>query len=203
MLADDLILFEEYKLFPTMTETIKEIINPLRTITIGKKKEVKIKSLNKARATGEPLYIIDGIATKNTDFFLSLKTSDLIFIKIFRNSKKLARLGFIGKNGIVMVQTKLGNAREPLNKSNLITGLQMPVRFSAPNYDKGVKSLIPDFRSTIFWAPSISTDANGNAQVAFYTSDDVGSLEIRIDGFSKNGEPFTAFRTIEVVNGSN
>jgi hypothetical protein len=203
MLADDVILFAEYKLFPTMTESIKEIINPLRTITIGKKKEVKIKSLNKAVATGEPLYIIDGIATKNTEFFLSLKTSDLVSIKIFRNSKKLARLGFIGKNGIVMVQTKSGNTREGVKKDNLITGLQMPVRFSTPNYDNIAKSLKPDFRSTIFWAPSISTDSNGKAKVEFYTSDDVGTLQIRIDGFSRNGVPFTAFKTIEVVNGSN
>jgi hypothetical protein len=203
MLADDIILFAEYKLFPTMTECIKEIINPLRTIVIGKRKEVKIKSLNKAVATGEPLYIIDGIATKSTEFFLSLKTSDIVYVKIFRNSKKLARLGFIGKNGIVMVQTKSGNTREALNKDNLITGLQMPVRFHAPSYDDGTKNLKPDFRSTIFWAPSISTDSNGNANVEFYTSDDIGTLQIRIDGFSKNGEPFTAFKTIEVVNGSN
>jgi hypothetical protein len=203
MLADDILLFEEYKLFPTMMESIKEIINPLRTITIGKKKEVKIKSLNKTVATGEPLYIIDGIATKNTEFFLSLKTSDLVSIKIFRNSKKLARLGFTGKNGIVMVQTKSGNTREAVKKENLITGLQMPVRFNTPNYGNSVKSLKPDFRSTIFWAPSISTDSNGNAKVEFYTSDDVGTLRIRIDGFSKNGAPFTAFKTIEVVNGSN
>jgi hypothetical protein len=203
MLADDVILFEEYKLFPTMTESIKEIINPLRTITIGKKKEVKIKSLNKAVATGEPLYIIDGTTTKNTEFFLSLKTSEVVYVKIFRNSKKLARLGFIGKNGIVMVQTKSGKARETVNQENLITGLQMPVRFNTPNYDNGVKSLKPDFRSTIFWSPSISTDSNGKAKVEFYTSDDMGTLQIRIDGFSKNGEPFTAFKTIEVVNGSN
>lgn len=203
MLADDVILFEEYKLFPTMTECIKEIINPLRTIVIGKRKEVKIKALNKSVATGEPLYIIDGIATKNTAYFLSIKPSEIVAVKIFRNSKKLARLGFVGKNGIVMVQTKQGNAREPLNQENLITGLQMPVRFHSPNYDNSVKSLKPDFRSTIFWAPSISTDSNGNAKIAFYTSNDVGSLEIRIDGFSKNGEPFTAFKTIEVVNGSN
>jgi hypothetical protein len=203
MLADDIILFAEYKLFPTMMESIKEIINPLRTITIGKKKEVKIKSLNKAVATGEPLYIIDGIATKNTEFFLSLKTSEVVYVKIFRNSKKLARLGFIGKNGIVMVQTKSGKVRETVNQENLITGLQMPVRFNTPSYDNGVKSLKPDFRSTIFWAPSMSTDSNGNAKVEFYTSDDVGTLQIRIDGFSKSGEPFTAFKTIEVVNGSN
>ncbi len=203
MLADDMILFEEYKLFPTMTECIKEIINPLRTIVIGKRKEVKIKALNKSVATGEPLYIIDGIATKNTDYFLSLKPSEIVYVKIFRNSKKLARLGFVGKNGIVMVQTKAGTAREPLNKNNLITGIQMPVRFRVPNYENDTKNLKPDFRSTIFWAPSISTNANGNAKVEFYTSDDVGALEIRIDGFSKNGDPFTAFKTIEVVNGSN
>jgi hypothetical protein len=194
--AEDLIKFEEYKIFPDMTALIKEVINPLRTMTYARQKQVKIKSLNKAYATGQPLYIIDGIATKNTAFFLSLKTSDLIAMKIFRNSKKLARLGFIGKNGIVMVQTKAGNTRETLDPDNLIQGLQQPLSFTENQPE--IAANTPNFRSTIFWSPSIKTDFNGKAQIEFTTTDDTNPIFIRIDGMTTEGVPFTSFKTINV-----
>lgn len=193
--ADDLIKFEEYKIFPTMTELIKEVINPLRTVTYEGEKQVKIKSLNKSVATGQPVYIIDGIATKNTEFFLALKTNDLVSMKIFRNSKKLARLGFIGKNGIVMVQTKSGNSREKLDTNNLIQGLNKPLNFEIRK--KNPSNTNPDFRSTVYWNPSVRTDFNGKTIIEFYTTDDTSPLLIQIDGFTSERIPFTAFKTIE------
>ena len=151
-------------------------------------------------ATGDPLYIIDGIATKNTDFFLSLKPSDLLTVKIVTDPYKLVRFGLLGKNGIVMVQTKMGDAREPLDDpSKLIEGLNRPVNFKARDYSNVQDHRKPDFRSTIHWNPSIKTDSNGKAMVEFFCSDDVGELKIRIDGLATGGRPFSADYDLEVV----
>ena len=42
-------------------------------------------------------------------------------------------------------------------------GYQEPVAFYSPKYDKGNKdnALIPDFRSTLYWNPSLQTDSSG------------------------------------------
>ena len=191
-------MWQDYILFPTMSEFVDEAIRYLLHAKQDHKGIVRIKFLD-PMATDDPLYIIDGVATKNTAFFLSLKPADVLTVKIVKDYRKLARFGLMGKNGIVMVQTKLGDVREPLDdQSKLIEGLNRPVDFPSIDYLDGRDPYIPNFRATIHWAPSIETDANGNATVEFYCSDDVGTLSIRIDGLATGGKPFSAVHSLEV-----
>ena len=47
-----------------------------------------------------------------------------------------------------------------------------------------------DGRVTIFWEPSIWTDANGQAKVEFYTSDRQTGLEVIVNGIEvESGYP--------------
>ncbi|MFK7806484.1 MAG: alpha-2-macroglobulin family protein, partial [Saprospiraceae bacterium] len=41
-----------------------------------------------------------------------------------------------------------------------------------------------DFRSTVYWNPSVTTDKDGKASLEFWNSDDLTTLEARIEGFS-------------------
>ncbi|MBS1542819.1 MAG: hypothetical protein JST14_04255, partial [Bacteroidetes bacterium] len=81
--ADVTIKIQDYLIFPTMEETIREIIPYLRH---RKHKGVSVVRVvysdHDNYTTGDPLYIIDGIITTRTDFFLSLKPSDILTIKI-------------------------------------------------------------------------------------------------------------------------
>ena len=151
------------------------------------------------KVTGDPVYIIDGIATKNTAFFLSLKPSDLLTVKVVKDPHKLERFGLMGKNGIVIVQTRKGNAREPLDDpSKLIEGLNRSVSFKARDHSGAEDAHRPDFRSSVYWNPSVKTDSNGKASVDFFCSDDIGKLSIRIDGLTTEGKPFSAGQDLEV-----
>ncbi|MEK6781484.1 MAG: hypothetical protein AABY93_07245 [Bacteroidota bacterium] len=199
--ADIKINLKDYVLMPTMAEVIKEVIPSVYHRKTSKKSIVRISLLSPmAMPTDDPLYIIDGIATKNTDFFLSLNPADLVSVKIVNTPKKLIPLGLMGRCGIIIVQTKRGNVREPLDDvSKLVQGICRPLAFNAQN-QKHSQPNKPDFRSTIFWNPSITTDAGGKATVEFYCSDDVGELQIRIEGLATGGRPFSATHKLEVVN---
>ncbi|HEY9116734.1 MAG TPA: hypothetical protein VIN11_02845, partial [Roseivirga sp.] len=109
--------------------------------------------------------------------------------------KKLSRFGEMAKNGIVIVNTKTGTVREPVDPNLVILGLNRPIEFNVLDEDWANQSDRPEFRSTIYWAPAIKTDSNGEVTVRFYTSDDTVPLTIRIDGFA-NGKPFTITKTI-------
>ncbi len=201
-MADVTVNLSDYFLFPAMEDFIKEVIPSLFHRKSGGKSIVRVNLPEPliSRATGDPLYIIDGIANKNTDYFLSLKPADVVTLSVVKDWTKLSKFGLMGKNGFVVVSTKQGDMRQPLADSTLlIKGIQMPLRFNAPDYTHPGDLRKPDFRSTIFWNPSIETDATGKATIEFYCSDDVGKLDVRIDGMSSNRKPFSKDYQLEVV----
>jgi alpha-2-macroglobulin-like protein len=76
--------------------------------------------------------------------------------------------------------------------------LQPPVRtfhrarvFYVPAYqrDAPASAQRTDFRSTIYWNPSITTDAFGEATLDFVTSDAITNFRVTVEGLSASGIP--------------
>lgn len=60
--------------------------------------------------------------------------------------------------------------------------------FYKPNYDQdNGEEIIPDFRNTLLWEPSVITDEKGEAVLSFYCSDINTDFVGRIEGVSGNG----------------
>lgn len=193
---------QDYVLFPTMEELLKEVVPSLRYRQAGGKDIVRVTIPEPMVPEEDPVYIIDGIATDNTSFFLSLKPTDLLSIGIVNEPKKLKPLGLLGKNGLVIVHTKAGNVREPIvDSARIIKGINKVVPFHALDYTSDRNRRLPDFKSTIYWSPNISTGADGKATIQFFSTDDLGPLRIRVDGLTTDGSPFSATGNIEVVTG--
>lgn len=187
---------EDFYLFPTFAEFLNEVVRPLRVGQQRGKPLVRVRFLEPEIATGDPLYIIDGIATKNTEFFLSLDPKTLKTISVIKYPKKLSRFGEMAKNGIVLVDTKTGNVREPLDRERLIYGLNSPMEFPQLNSEWANESGNPEFRSTVYWNPSVEIDEEGKASVQLMNSDDIATLAIRIEGFV-GGRPVSLVKKIE------
>ncbi|MCP6374053.1 hypothetical protein NL455_29670, partial [Klebsiella pneumoniae] len=56
----------------------------------------------------------------------------------------------------------------------------------------------PDFRPLIYWNPSVTTNAEGKAQVTFYNADNTGTYEVKIEGISDEGIPGATHARYEV-----
>jgi hypothetical protein len=189
----------KYISFATMKELINEIIPSISYQQRGKKNIVRVGLPTPLKEKTDPLYFIDGVATKNTDFFLSLRPIDILSIKVVYQPRKLVALGLFGKNGIVIVKSKKGDAREPKSNPDYpLKGLSNEIEFASPKFIPGNSENKPYFKSTICWNPSVKTDSSGNATIEFFSTDDVGLMEISIFGFTTTGEPFTAFHQIEI-----
>jgi uncharacterized protein YfaS (alpha-2-macroglobulin family) len=65
-----------------------------------------------------------------------------------------------------------------------------PVRvFPVPQYPAHYDGPRTDFRETIYWNPSVDTNADGDADVTFATSDAVTSFRATVEGFAAGGTP--------------
>ncbi|MBK9034520.1 MAG: carboxypeptidase regulatory-like domain-containing protein [Myxococcales bacterium] len=65
-----------------------------------------------------------------------------------------------------------------------------PVRvFPVPQYTAAYDGPRTDFRETIYWNPTVTTDARGEAEVTFVTSDAVTAFRATAEGFATDGTP--------------
>ena len=106
--------------------------------------------------------------------------------------------------GIINVITKAGdfsNATLPDHALRLAYRVVDPISsFVSPDYsssDTRAKR-VPDFRTTLYWNPSVKQDKEGKARIEFWTSDFSSDYEINVQGITPDGTPFSLKKIIKV-----
>ncbi|MBA3464492.1 MAG: carboxypeptidase regulatory-like domain-containing protein [Deltaproteobacteria bacterium] len=69
--------------------------------------------------------------------------------------------------------------------------------FPVPEYSKNYDGPRTDFRETLYWNPTVETNARGEAEVTFVASDAVTSFRATAEGFSAAGLPGGGEATIQ------
>lgn len=196
---------DDYVIFPTMEELIREVVPSLLHRKVKGNSVVRVVLPDGAIPKEDPLYIIDGIMTKNTSYFLQLKPAEIITIKVVRTINKLNRFGTMGRSGIVLVQTKGIDHKKLKSENTMISvkGINKPMIFRIPSHSVSSDQRIPDFRSTLYWNPSVAINSKGDGSINFSASDDVGTFLIRIQGITSDGRPFNKLDSIQLVFNKN
>jgi hypothetical protein len=202
--SDVQIKVDAYVVFPTMVDLVKEIV-PFLEIKVRKNSKTVRLLINQkkfySRPKNGPLYIIDGAMTKEQEAFLTLKPVDIHSIKLINDANKLTPFGSLGRNGIVLVQTKRKKNEQVVSDSKTVSilGLSQSQTASAEKYTQTKSnSRIPDVRSNLLWAPMIETSSKGESTVRFQCSDLTGESVIVIKGKTKSGIPFEASAVFSV-----
>lgn len=181
--------------FPTIEETLKEIVPLVKCREIDGKKDVRVFLYTAMFGKRSPLYIIDGMMTDSTEYFLGLDPSHLNSIGVMRSEGTLAKYGALGKNGILVVNTKgISDNSVPVSSTALsISGINKRYKFPAVEYstESQRSSRIPDLRTALYWNPQVVTDQEGNAKVSFYTGDVTGLFRVQIEGLMNDGNSFS------------
>lgn len=198
--ADFTVKVDDYVVFPTMEELIREVIPSLQHRKVKGKSQVKVVLPDGALPPDGPLYMIDGVMTRDTDYFLQLKPNDVITVKVVRAYNKLTRMGTLARNGIVLVHTKGMDHKSLLLENTIlpVKGVNKTLTFKLRSHTDSNLTRIPDFRATLYWNPAIKIDASGYAQINFPTSDDIGNYLIRIQGITTDGKPFEKLDSLRV-----
>lgn len=80
---------------------------------------IRIRGTNSLGATSEPLYVVDGVPTKDTK---SINPSDIESISILKDASSAAIYGAQGANGVVIITTKRGTSSKPRISINSYVG---------------------------------------------------------------------------------
>jgi hypothetical protein len=103
----------------------------------------------------------------------------------------------MGRNGFgpgLFFYTKRGETEKTYRdglgiKSTRFTGYSVIRKFYSPSYNQENSSKQEnDFRSTIYWNPLVRTDSTGMANISFYNSDNLGTMNIVVEGISQEGK---------------
>jgi len=92
----------------------------------------------------------------------------------------------------IIITTINGNGWYKFPKTGTLTYRPLPLlqrqEFYSPKYNVASSVILPDYRSTLYWEPNITTDQSGRATVSFYTSDIKGKYTVKVEGLSPDGE---------------
>ncbi len=181
--TNDIFKTEDYELFPTMKEFLNEVISPIQAYNSFGRTVIRVKSLRDDRNTDDdPLFIIDGIATKNVPYILSLDPKLIEEIRVIRDPRDLNLFSTMGEHGIVLMKSYQGGLREEIDPNNIIQGLN-PV-LQKKNVNLTGTEQAPVFDSNVYWNPTWTSSES----LRFIQSNDIGKMRIRVEGF-QSGKP--------------
>lgn len=145
-----------------------------------------------------PLMLLDGVPVFDADEIIAL---DPLKVEKIETVKTRFGKGVLDCLGIVSYTTYAGDlAGHTFHESAVLQqhdGLQTPKLYHFPVYGNAFerRNPTPDFRNTLYWIPEYNFEED---PVGFYTSDDAGEYEVRINGISAEGKPYSMRTTFKV-----
>ena len=144
-----------------------------------------------------PLIMVDNMECSMEELS-SISPSDVQMIDILKDPSETMMFGSKGQGGVIYIYLKRMEDREEKepeemgrNQVEFIPlGYSLPAEFYVPRYqmEENRQDPIPDLRSTIFWKPVVKSNANGQADIFFYTADTPGTYTITAEGITPGGE---------------
>jgi hypothetical protein len=142
---------------------------------------------------GAAAIIVDGMMMDNS-VLSSINPNDVEAIDVLMNPATAGVLGVRGGGGAIHILTRRGSSGSPDRPNGTmikkIMGYAVSREFYSPRYaPPAFQKDIPDYRATLYWNPSVQTDANGKATVTFYNSDNLTTIRAIVEGISSDGQP--------------
>lgn len=201
----DVYLLDDYTRFPTVSETVIEVIEHAWS---RKNKEGKKELIVRGREFDPnygldivPVVLVDGIFIQNHENILEYETKRVKSINVLRDEYYYGNRVF---KGLLSMTTIKGEFDKELSDKYLskVTLFKPRLRKNYFNqlYNEVTNaktSKIPDFRQQLLWMPEFVLNSNEKT-IEFFTSDTNGIYEISLEGFTNNGEPVSVKERIVV-----
>ncbi|GEP49469.1 hypothetical protein FNO01nite_01410 [Flavobacterium noncentrifugens] len=193
-------ILDDYTRFPTVRETITEILKEVDYSKNRKGYTVFLRNYtSEIDVYGPPLILIDGLPVQDLNELFDFPANDIKKVGIINNGYIYGPKTF---SGVISFVTK-NNDYEPkinagyISKTTLLRPLRQKIYYN-PDYSGDNKSIrIPDYRQQLLWIPDLKTE-HQEETLSCYTSDVTGTFEITIEGITNGGEAYFATKTFEV-----
>ncbi|NNC69671.1 MAG: hypothetical protein HKN90_02495 [Flavobacteriaceae bacterium] len=187
---------DDYKRFPTLRETFVEVIENAWIAKKNGRRFLKIKrNLNAIDFELSTLLLVDGILIQDHEEIIAMDPKDIHKISIVRDQYIYGPHIF---EGIISIETLDGNFRSMNKQTIQLEKPRQRKEYFSPTYtDTNDYNRIPDYRDQLLWNPMMKINSK-EVLIDFYTSDEKGTFEISLEGFTHNGEPVSIKKLISV-----
>jgi hypothetical protein len=147
-----------------------------------------------------PMLLVDGQPQEDVNILRSIMVAEVEKVDISRTGSGMSMSinSDVNYEGVISVLTKAGNPNytftpynDPRYKdspSTLVMGFAVQKQTYIPDYsEKKPEHDLPDLRSVLHWSPTLKTDADGKTTLRFFTSDNVGTMRIFVEGIDAKG----------------
>lgn len=197
----------EYKSFDNLASFLKEVSTPLRMRIKDDSYEGAMympssKKDYSSYAEHDPLYIVNGYITRNSDFIGKLDLENIKELSMMYEPKDIrSEYKIFGGNGVVNLKINSKDIvlpEEDQKKIYNLSGFQADTpypEFIPSEFDDNQ----PFFRPQLYWNSSLSTDGSGNADFGFFQSDDISTFVIEVVAKTSDGKIATTQKTYTSV----
>ncbi|WP_210519124.1 TonB-dependent receptor [Hymenobacter terricola] len=155
------------------------------------------------RGSGSPQFILDGQRV-DIDVISTLSSTDIESVEVFKGPEAAI---FGGSGGVIAIYTKRADPNYKGADKGPAPGIAIvklpgyyPAReFYQPRYNALLTNPPADPRtSTLYWNPTVRTNAKGEAELHFFTADGSGTFQAAAEGLSRDGQPAQGTGTLSV-----
>lgn len=192
-------ILDNYTRFPTIKETIIEIVKEMNYDIKNGIYSFRLNDYDTNTNIEEPpLVLVDGFLIQDINELLEYKASEIYKIctintgYFYGNKMYGGLISFITNNQTY--ESKYSG--DFLIKSDIDIPL-LNKNYYTPEYSTNSDlERIPDYRYQLIWIPELNT---ANKNILLYSSDKTGKFEIKLEGFSDEGDPvyFSDFFVVE------
>lgn len=191
-------VLDDYTRFPTLRETITEVVLEMYTSRSGGKQSIHLRNNTMdPEIYGQPLILVDGLLIQDTNELYDYNPENIYAIDVINVPYAYGPKTFSGVANIVTkhfdYETKTSGS---FFKKVMLARPALHKRHFTPDYASAQNSRIPDYRYQLLWQPDVVAD--GESVIEFYTSDVTGKFEIVVQGYGENGQPIVVRDFIEV-----
>jgi hypothetical protein len=193
----------DYEGMEFVADFLKEVVPQVKLLKGKNKGQMRIRNSENSQRIffypGNPLLVLDGYIIDKSEEVLNMELVNIASIDI---AWKIATINMsatssLADNGIIALYTKTGSVPKS-SQRKLYQGFHEPAIFTPLVYNRKfpTQGHLPDFRSTLYWNPSLRIESN--TKITFYTSDESGDYIIEIIGILDSGEWISERRKIQV-----
>lgn len=138
-------------------------------------------------------FLVDGMFWNINSVYSDINPLDISSVEVLTSDSYSAIYGAQASGGLIIITTKSGGNEgyQPVPQSGLVTYSFKPYykarEFYSPKYPLNGAALTTDNRKTVYWMPSITTDASGKTSFSFFNAGTPGNYRVVVEGIDENG----------------
>ena len=196
--CDNIYRLDDYNPFLDVVDMIREIIPYVKLQKKKKKTSVYIFNRSNPELTKIPLFLVNGLPTRDQEFVLNLDISNIDAVELLYSKKALLSFGWIGRGGIMAIYTKTP-VSVPNTKAVSVNGIHNKGKIWEIGLNDNVDiHTIPYINPNLYWNPNVRLDNNGSVELEIHAGDETGQVEIIVIGVEQNGKVLYSRKTLNI-----